>query len=224
MPNTWSSTSASPSPCPDQFSDAEAAPLLCAGHHRLPLSAAERDSSPAAVWASMALAPAPIWPFKSRCIGAARSMSSPAAPSTSATRANWGPYGRARPRSSRPILLDAGVTFAPVGWIIPLALAHLRPGGTLAINAVHLSPIPELPYDLIYGERTVRSVANFTRQDAEEFLRIAAEITDQEQCRNSSPGRCQHRLAAPQSKPNPRGGRAPNCSVTDGKESWNWHE
>ena len=46
----------------------------------------------------------------------------------------------------------------------------------MAINAIHLSPIPELPYNLIYGERTVRSVANSTRQDAEELLRLAAEI------------------------------------------------
>ena len=103
-------------------------------------------------------------------------MSSPAAPRTSATRVNWGRHGRARRRINPPVPLDAGITFAPAGWIIPLALGHLRPGGTLAINAIHLSPIPELPYNLIYGERTVRSVANFTRQDAEEFLRIAAEI------------------------------------------------
>lgn len=75
-----------------------------------------------------------------------------------------------------PAPLDAGITFAPAGWIVLLALSHLRPGGTLAINAVYMSPIPELRYELIYGERVVRSVANFTRQDAEEFLRLAAEI------------------------------------------------
>ncbi|MEM4725060.1 MAG: hypothetical protein QXP01_08630, partial [Candidatus Hadarchaeum sp.] len=75
-----------------------------------------------------------------------------------------------------PVPLDAGITFAPAGWIVPLALSHLRPGGTLAINAVYMSPIPEMRYDLIYGERVLRSVANFTRQDAEEFLRLAAEI------------------------------------------------
>jgi alcohol dehydrogenase, propanol-preferring len=75
-----------------------------------------------------------------------------------------------------PAALDAAITFAPVGWLVPLALGHLRPGGTLAINAVHLSPIPELDYSLIYGERVVRSVANFTRRDAEAFLSLAAEI------------------------------------------------
>jgi propanol-preferring alcohol dehydrogenase len=75
-----------------------------------------------------------------------------------------------------PALLDASVTFAPAGWIVPRALEHLRTGGTLAINAIHMSPIPELPYRLLYGERSARSVANFTAQDAEEFLHLAAAI------------------------------------------------
>jgi propanol-preferring alcohol dehydrogenase len=75
-----------------------------------------------------------------------------------------------------PAPLDSAITFAPAGWLVPQALRALRPGGTLAINAIHMSPIPELPYELLYGERTVRSVANATRQDAEELLRLAAEI------------------------------------------------
>jgi len=75
-----------------------------------------------------------------------------------------------------PFPLDASIIFAPAGWIVPLALGHLRPGGTLAINAIYMSPIPELRYELLYGERTLRSVTNFTRTDAEEFLRLAAEI------------------------------------------------
>lgn len=75
-----------------------------------------------------------------------------------------------------PVPMDAGITFAPAGWIIPLALQHLRPGGTLAINAIHMSPIPQFDYEKIYGERVLRSVANFTRQDALEFLRLAAVI------------------------------------------------
>jgi propanol-preferring alcohol dehydrogenase len=75
-----------------------------------------------------------------------------------------------------PVALDSSVIFAPAGWIVPLALKHLRPGGTLAINAIHVSPIPEMPYHLVYGERTLRSVANYTRRDAQESLRLAAEI------------------------------------------------
>lgn len=75
-----------------------------------------------------------------------------------------------------PAELDSAITFAPVGWLVPEVLRVLRKGGTLAINAIHLSPIPEMPYPLLYGERTIRSVANSTRQDAEELLHLAAEI------------------------------------------------
>lgn len=75
-----------------------------------------------------------------------------------------------------PAKIHAGITFAPAGWIVPAALRHLRKAGTLAINAVHLTPIPQFEYDLIYGERTVRSVANSTRQDAIDLLRLAAEM------------------------------------------------
>jgi propanol-preferring alcohol dehydrogenase len=75
-----------------------------------------------------------------------------------------------------PRELDAAVTFAPAGWLVPQALRALRKGGVLAINAIHMSPIPEMPYSLLYGERTVRSVANATRQDARELLRLAASI------------------------------------------------
>jgi propanol-preferring alcohol dehydrogenase len=75
-----------------------------------------------------------------------------------------------------PAELDSAITFAPAGWLVPEALRVLRKGGTLALNAIHMSPVPELPYDLLYGERTLRSVTNATRQDAEELLRLAVEI------------------------------------------------
>jgi propanol-preferring alcohol dehydrogenase len=75
-----------------------------------------------------------------------------------------------------PCALDRAITFAPAGSLIPPILEKLRPGGTLAINAIHMSPIPEIPYDLIYGERTLRSVANATFRDGIEFLKLAAEI------------------------------------------------
>lgn len=74
------------------------------------------------------------------------------------------------------VALDAAVIFAPAGELVPATLAHLAPGATLAVNAIHMSPIPSFPYDLLYRERTVRSVANYTRRDAEEFLALAASI------------------------------------------------
>jgi alcohol dehydrogenase, propanol-preferring len=78
---------------------------------------------------------------------------------------------------SPPTTLDRAILFAPVGDLVPATLAWLRPGGTLAINAVHMSPIPSMPYAAIYGERTLRSVANATRADAREFLALAAELS-----------------------------------------------
>lgn len=75
-----------------------------------------------------------------------------------------------------PERIDAGITFAPAGWIVKEALRVMDKGATLAINAIHLSPIPELDYGLIYHEKVVRSVANETRRDAQEFLKLAGEI------------------------------------------------
>jgi propanol-preferring alcohol dehydrogenase len=73
-------------------------------------------------------------------------------------------------------LLDAAVTFAPAGALVPAALSRLSRGGTLAVNAIHMSPIPSFEYEKLAGERVVRSVANNTRQDGEEFLALAARI------------------------------------------------
>jgi propanol-preferring alcohol dehydrogenase len=76
-----------------------------------------------------------------------------------------------------PVELDRAITFAPSGKVVVSALASLRKGGVVAINAVHLDQIPAFDYDkLLWGERQIRSVANMTRQDARDFLRIAAEL------------------------------------------------
>jgi propanol-preferring alcohol dehydrogenase len=75
-----------------------------------------------------------------------------------------------------PLPLDAAITFAPVGYVVVEALKALRPGGTVAINAIHLDAIPQFPYELLWLERGLRSVANFTRRDAEEFLALASAI------------------------------------------------
>ncbi len=75
-----------------------------------------------------------------------------------------------------PAPLDAAIVFAPAGEIVPAGLAALRKGGTLVLGGIHMSPIPSFSYDLLYGERVIRSVANNTRKDGEDFLRVAAEI------------------------------------------------
>ncbi|HEY5476715.1 MAG TPA: zinc-dependent alcohol dehydrogenase family protein [Tepidiformaceae bacterium] len=75
-----------------------------------------------------------------------------------------------------PAPLDAAVTFAPAGDVVVAALKAVDRGGTVAINAIHLDRVPEFPYDLLWWERSLRSVANFTRADAVEFLELAAAI------------------------------------------------
>jgi propanol-preferring alcohol dehydrogenase len=75
-----------------------------------------------------------------------------------------------------PHKLDSAIIFAPAGEIVPAALKALKKGGTLALGGIHMSAIPPLDYDLLYQERVVRSVANNTRHDGHEFLRIAAQI------------------------------------------------
>ncbi|HUA20812.1 MAG TPA: zinc-dependent alcohol dehydrogenase family protein [Bryobacteraceae bacterium] len=80
-----------------------------------------------------------------------------------------------------PAKLDSAIIFAPAGEIVPAALKALRKGGTLALGGIHMSAIPPLDYNLLYGERVVRSVANNTRQDGHDFLRVAAEIPIQTQ-------------------------------------------
>ncbi|MBI5304927.1 MAG: zinc-dependent alcohol dehydrogenase family protein [Chloroflexi bacterium] len=86
--------------------------------------------------------------------------------------ATW--VGRAE--DTPPKLLDRAIVFAPVGELIVQALRVLRKGGTVAHAGIYSSPIPQFDYDLLYHERTVRSVANSTRRDVEELLNIAAEI------------------------------------------------
>ena len=77
-------------------------------------------------------------------------------------------------KDTPPHKLDSSIIFAPAGWIVPEALRVLRKGGTLALAGIHMTPIPEMDYDtLLYHERTVRSVANSTRQDVVELLRLA---------------------------------------------------
>ena len=75
-----------------------------------------------------------------------------------------------------PEKLDASIIFAPAGELVPPALAALSKGGTLVLGGIHMSPIPSFPYPMIYGERSIRSVANNTREDGHDFMKLAAEI------------------------------------------------
>jgi propanol-preferring alcohol dehydrogenase len=162
-------------PIPDRFSDDEAAPLLCAG------TVGYRSIRLADVQPGERLG---IYGFGASghiVIQVARHWNCEVFVFTRSAEhrrhalelgAVWAGHAQDDP----PGQLDRAIIFAPAGWIVPLALGHLRKGGTLCINAIHMSPVPELPYLLLWHERTLRTVANATRRDAEEFMPLAAEI------------------------------------------------
>jgi len=75
-----------------------------------------------------------------------------------------------------PVPLDAALIFAPVGPLVPQALQSVRKGGVVVCAGIHMSEIPPFSYDLLWGERQVRSVANLTREDGEQFLAIAPKV------------------------------------------------
>jgi propanol-preferring alcohol dehydrogenase len=165
-------------PLPDGLSDLQAAPLLCAGiigYRSLRLA----DVAPGervglfgfGASAHLALQIALHW----RCEVFVFTRAAAHRHHAAELGAKW--VGGAEDRA--PALLDRAVIFAPAGPVVPRALEKVRPGGTVAINAIHMTPIPELPYRLLYGERTLRSVANATYSDGEEFLRVAAEANVQ---------------------------------------------
>jgi alcohol dehydrogenase, propanol-preferring len=75
-----------------------------------------------------------------------------------------------------PEELEAAIVFAPVGELVPAALRAVGKGGTVVCAGIHMSDIPSFPYELLWGERVVRSVANLTRRDGEEFLALAPRV------------------------------------------------
>lgn len=162
-------------PLPGQFTDAAAAPLLCAGvigYRSLRLSGIQPGERLGlygfGASAHLVIQVARYWD----CEVFVFTRSAEHRQHALDLGAAW--VGSAQ--DDPPARVDASITFAPAGWLIPLALGHLRPGGVLAVNSIHMSPIPEMPYNLLWGERVLRSVANVTRKDAQEFLPLAAEI------------------------------------------------
>ena len=113
---------------------------------------------------------------RSPATGGARSSSRRAPKRSGSAPSSSAPPGPAGTTTRRPYPLDAAVTFAPAGEVVVAALRAVDRGGTVAINAIHLDGIPAFHYDLLWWERSLRSVANFTRRDAEELLALASAI------------------------------------------------
>lgn len=163
-------------PLPDGFSDEAAAPLLCAGiigYRALRLSGV-RPGDRLGMWGFGASAHVTIqvarhWGCEVYVFTRGESHRQLARE----LGATW----VGGPEDEPPRRVHGGIIFAPAGGLVPTALRVLERGGTLALAGVTMTPIPELDYDrLLYWERIVRSVANFTRHDADELLRLAAEI------------------------------------------------
>jgi alcohol dehydrogenase, propanol-preferring len=163
-------------PLPEALSDTQAAPLLCAGiigFRSIRVAGVERGERVGlfGFGASAHLAIAVLRAWKCEVYVSTRGESHrKLAGSLGAT---WVGTEREKP----PAELDRAITFAPSGDVVVAALGSLRKGGVVAINAIHLDRMPEFDYDkLLWSERQIRSVANMTRQDARDFLKIAADI------------------------------------------------
>jgi propanol-preferring alcohol dehydrogenase len=160
---------------PDQFSDIEAAPLLCGGvigYRSLKVSGLSPGGRLGlygfGASATVVIQVARHW----GCRVFVCTRSAAERDRARSLGAEWvGGY-----HEKPPVPLDAAITFAPVGSVVAAALGALDRGGTVAINAIHLDRVPELPYADLWWERSLRSVANFTRTDVREFLELAAKI------------------------------------------------
>jgi len=165
---------------PDGFDDIQAAPLLCAGiigYRCLRLTGIDETK-----WKGAKLGLYGFGAAGHVCIQIAKARGAEVYVCTRDRErhqtlaeelgAAWVGNANAEP----PQKLDASIIFAPSGELVPIALRSIRKGGALVLGGIHMSAIPSFDYSLIYGERMIRSVANNTRRDGEEFLLEAARI------------------------------------------------
>jgi propanol-preferring alcohol dehydrogenase len=162
-------------PIPSRYADAEAAPLLCAGligyrawkhagaAHRLGLYG---FGAAAHLVAQMARhAGQEVYAFTRKGDRGAQELAR-------SLGAAWAGASGSDP----PKPLDAAIIFAPVGALVPEALRAVRKGGTVVLGGIHMSEIPAMPYEILWGERVVRSIANLTRRDGTELMELAPRI------------------------------------------------
>jgi propanol-preferring alcohol dehydrogenase len=162
-------------PIPAMYSDVEAAPLLCAGliGYRSLVRAGDGKRLGIYGFGAAAHIVAQVALYQGRSVYAfTRPGDREAQQFARKLGAAWAGGSDQRP----PEELDAAIIFAPVGALVPAALAAVRKGGTVVCGGIHMSDIPSFPYELLWGERTLCSVANLTRRDAQEFMRVAPEV------------------------------------------------
>ena len=159
-------------PVPAAYSDVEAAPLLCAGLIGYRALAAAGDGERLGLYGFGAAAHivAQVAHHEGRRVFA---FTKPGDTTGQAFARSLGVAWAGDSDAAPPEELDAAILFAPVGALVPAALRAVSPGGTVVCAGIHMSEIPPMRYDILWGERVVRSVANLTRKDGEEFLRLA---------------------------------------------------
>ena len=160
---------------PAEYPDAEAAPLLCAGliGYRSLVMAGDAQRLGIYGFGAAAHIVTQIARHQGREIFAfTRPGDEPGQEFARQLGAQWAGPSDAKP----PTELNAAIVFAPVGALLPVALAAVAKGGIVVCAGIHMSDIPAFPYHLLWGERAVRSVANLTRQDGEEFLQLAPKV------------------------------------------------
>jgi propanol-preferring alcohol dehydrogenase len=162
-------------PLPESYDDLHAAPLLCAGliGYRALQLAGDAQRVGLYGFGDSAHIIAQVARYQGRRVFA---FTSPGDTKKQAFARSLGAEWAGDSLTPPPEPLDAALIFAPVGALVPAALKALDPGGVVVCAGIHMSDIPSFPYDLLWMERQIRSVANLTRQDGEEFLQIAPRV------------------------------------------------
>jgi alcohol dehydrogenase, propanol-preferring len=160
---------------PGGYTDMEAAPLLCAGliGYRSLRMAGEARRLGLYGFGAAAHIIAQVARWQGRAVFA---FTSPGDTEAQTFARELGAVWAGGSDQTPPERLDAAIIFAPVGPLVPAALRAVERGGTVVCAGIHMSPIPSFSYDILWGERVLRSVANLTRRDAEEFLELAPKI------------------------------------------------
>jgi propanol-preferring alcohol dehydrogenase len=158
---------------PERYSDVEVAPLLCAGmigHRALVMAGDARRVGLYGIGAAAHIV-TQVARYQGREVFAfTRDGDATSQAFACSLGAVWSGGSSERP----PHVLDAAIIFAPVGALVPAALSNVARGGVVVCAGIHMSEIPAFPYELLWGERSLRSVANLTRKDGEDFLPLAA--------------------------------------------------
>lgn len=160
---------------PDSLDDVQAAPLLCAGLIGYRTLRMAGDAKRIGIYgfgaAAHLITQVALWQGR-EVYAFTREGDAAAQQFAKSLGVHW--VGGSTERA--PVELDAALIFAPVGALVPLALRAVRKGGVVVCGGIHMSDIPQFPYSILWGERQLRSVANLTRRDAEEFLALAPQV------------------------------------------------